>query len=255
MSSIETSKSKYRYNADPRLTANQLSEYLKASPTRRKQIIKGAKFPKAAIVAQYKIARDSLSKFICDSARDHTILVSAHEKLLEREAKTNATDWVKDDSRRSIEAIQAFQKNANAMGIQKLDCKSIATSQPNLQIAGVDISVTLDATTHRLNKGEDMVGGVIFLFSKADDATAKARQERCKIAAVLALLFTQKHLLYSGKADHKLCYSIDVLAGRAHQAPATYKTILDHINDSCEEVALRWPGIAPPEDYDGPDWH
>lgn len=255
MSSIDPPKPKYRYNPEPRLSANQLAEYLKASPPRRKQIVKAAKFPKTVIVAQYKGARDALAKFLCDSARDQKILVAATEALTEREAKTSATDWVKDDARRSIEAISAFQKNANAMGVPKLDCKPIVPGQPLLHIAGVDISVSMDATIHRLGKdGSNLVGGVIFLLSKADEASAKARAERCRVSAVLAYLFAKEHLSYLGTADPKLCYSFDVMAGKSVQAPVAHKTLIDHMNDSCEEVVLRWADMAPPDDYDGPAW-
>lgn len=255
MSSIDTLKPKYRYNAEPRLSANQLAEYLKASPPRRKQIVKAAKFPKTVIVAQYKGAREALAKFLCDTARDHKILVEATERLLEREAKLAATDWTKDDSRRSIEAISSFQKHANALGIQKLDCKPVLPGLPTLEIAKVAISVSLDATTHRLSKDrENLVGGVLFLFSKADEASAKARTERCRISALLAYLFAKTHLAHAGTADPKLCFSFDVLTGKAVQAPASHKILLDHMNDSCEEVVLRWAITEAPDDYDGPDW-
>ncbi|WP_426020598.1 hypothetical protein [Brevundimonas sp. DWR2-3-1b1] len=141
------------------------------------------------------------------------------------------------------------------MGVQKLDCKSVVTGQPLLHIAGVDISVSLDATVHRLAKnGTNLVGGVIFLLSKADEASAKARAERCRVSAVLAYLFAKEHLAYAGTADPKLCYSFDVMAGKATQAPAAHKTLIDHMHDSCEEVVLRWKEMAPPDDYDGPAW-
>jgi hypothetical protein len=55
-----TPKQKYNYNALPRLSANQISEYLTATPTRRKSIVQAAKFPKTAIVARYDGARESL---------------------------------------------------------------------------------------------------------------------------------------------------------------------------------------------------
>lgn len=255
MSSIEPSKPKYRYNAEPRLSANQLAEYLKASPSRRKQIVKAAKFPKTVIVAQYKGAREAIAKFLCDTARDQAILVSAVNAMTEREARANASDWVKDDARRSIEAIRSFQRGANAMGVQKLDCKAVASGQPPLHISGVDISVSLDATVHRLSKdGSNLVGGVIFLLSKADEASAKARAERCRVSAVLSYLFAKEHLAYLGAADPKLCFSFDVMAGRAMPAPVSHKTLIDHMKDSCEEVVLRWKDMAPPDDYDGPPW-
>jgi hypothetical protein len=66
MSSMEVSeKQKYGYNAVPRLSANALSEYLTATSTRRKSIVRAAKFPKTAIVARYDAARDGITKYLC----------------------------------------------------------------------------------------------------------------------------------------------------------------------------------------------
>lgn len=244
---------KYRYNADPRLSANQLAEYLKASSARRKGIIKDAKFPRTAVVAQYRHAREGISKFICSDIRDKTILFSALEALADKESDEDATGWTRDDARRSIEAIQTFQNNMNAMGVDKLDCRPVAGSQPPLIIEGVTISVNLDATTHRPLKGKDMVGGINFLFSKAE-TSGTARADRSKVSSVLALLFAQEHLSYLGEADPAICFSFDVMAGKAYPAPRTYKQLLTNMEAACEEVALRWTVTPAPADYDGPPW-
>lgn len=252
-SSMTALSKKYRYNAEPRLSANQLAEYLKATSARRKGIIKDAKFPRTAVVTQYRHAREGISKFVCSDIRDQKILVSAISSLTDKEADEDATGWTRDDARRSIEAIQTFQKSMNAMGIDKLDCKRVAGNQPPLMIQGVTISVNLDATTHRLVKANDAVGGVSFLFSKAE-TSGTARADRSKVAAVLALLFAQEHLGYLGVADPTICFSFDVMAGKAYPAPKTYKTLLTNMEAACEEVALRWSITAAPADYDGPPW-
>lgn len=251
-SSMAKSSPKYRYNPEPRLSANQLAEYLKASPTRRKGIIKDAKFPRTLIVAQYKGAREGIGKFICSPERDQGILANAIIALTEREAKLDASDWTKDDSRRSIEAITTFHNSIQQLGINKLDCRPIVLGQPNLSIGGVEISVSLDATTHRLVSGEDRVGGIICLYSKASETSGTARADRCKVAAVLALRFATEHLGYMGNADPKLCWALDVMDGKPYRAPDSYKMLLDNMAVSCEEVALRWGTITPPADYDGP---
>jgi hypothetical protein len=63
---------------------------------------------------------------------------------------------------------------------------------------------------------------LILLFSKTE-TSVNSRVERCRIAAVVVLLFAQKHLAYLGKADPKLCFALDVFGGAAHAAPSTYK--------------------------------
>ncbi len=248
---MSDSKPKYGYNAEPRLSANQLADYLNATPPRRKSIIREAKYPKTSVVARYSGAREGLATYLCDAGRSPATLTKAIIKLQEKESKFSATDWTKQDCNLSVEAIQTFQKSYNSLGLSKIDCKPIVTKQPKLSIEGVDVSVALDATTHRLGKsGQKCVGGLILLFAKSD-ASTKSREARCRTSAVLAALFAEQHLAYLGEPDSKICFALDVFGGRIFPAPSMYPTKLEHMKASCEEVALRWPTIDPPSDYDG----
>jgi len=74
------------------------------------------------------------------------------------------------------------------------------------------------------------------------------------VASVLTMLFAQEHLAYLGQADPAICFSFDVMAGKAYPAPKTYKTLLANMEAACEEVALRWAVTPAPDDYDGPPW-
>ena len=89
------------------------------------------------------------------------------------------SEWVKNDSALSVEAIDSLHKAMNKLGLTKLECRSVTTNQPHLTIEGVRISVSLDATVHR----KEGVGGLILLFSKAETSTT-ARIERFEIAAI-----------------------------------------------------------------------
>jgi hypothetical protein len=133
-----------------------------------------------------------------------------------------------------------------------MEFRPVVTKQPKLSINNVEISVSLDATTHRPNKdGSNSVGGIILMLSKSEQSTT-ARLERCKTSAVLAAMFAGNHLTYLGLPDPKICFALDVFNGKLIPAPATFKMKADNISESCEEVALRWPTMAPPSDYDGP---
>src|ERR1700680_3081759 len=104
-------KQKDSYNALPRLSANQLAEYLTATPTRRKSIVQAAKFPKTAVIARYDAARDGIIKYLCDLARDTGILIDAIDSQTTRGSKTDVSEWVKNDSALSIEAVESFHKS------------------------------------------------------------------------------------------------------------------------------------------------
>jgi hypothetical protein len=116
---LDTSpKQKYGYNALPRLSANQISEYLIATPTRRKSIVQAAKFPKTAIVARYDAARESITKYLCDLARDQQILISAIDSQTTRGGKLlhlPLNSW----RRRQCISLVLFIHRAEQFDIQK----------------------------------------------------------------------------------------------------------------------------------------
>lgn len=249
---MSSPKPKYGYNAEPRLSANQLSDYLTATPPRRKSIIQSAKYPKTVVVALYSGARDAIGNYLSDDLRSPKVFADALESIKAREGKLTASDWTKQDCALSIQAIDAFQSAYNSLGLAKISCKPIVSKQPKLPIEGVDVSVALDGTTHRVGKNDEkQVGGLILLFSKSE-ASAKGREARCRTSAILAAVFAEKHLAYLGQAEPKICYALDVFGKRIFPAPASFPTKLDHMSAACEEVALRWGHIEPPSDYDGP---
>jgi hypothetical protein len=96
------------------------------------------------------------------------------------------------------------------MALGKLDFRPIVKKQPKLLIRNVEISVSLDVTTHRAGKNDvESVGGIVLVVSKSE-TSSNARQERCKTAAVLAAIFAGEHLAYLGSgpinflADHSI---------------------------------------------------
>jgi hypothetical protein len=57
---------RYSLNREPRMSHNQLAEYLVAQPYRRTSIVREAKFPKTAQIALYREARLAVARQLCD---------------------------------------------------------------------------------------------------------------------------------------------------------------------------------------------
>ena len=236
------------------MSANQIAEYLSASPTRRKRIIRDARFPKTSVVAQYDKAREGLVNFLADGTRSFKHLAGATDYLTKREARADASDWLKRDSRSSIEALEVFQRAYNKLGIAKLDCQEVPGRQPHLDMWPTRVSVNLDLTVRKPVKGSDRdrIGGAILLFSRGE-ASGKARVERCKVIGGLVYTYCGRFLSGTGQPDPTLCFAVDVFGQVAYTPPGTFSAKLKHVADACEEIAARWKTIAPPDDYDGPD--
>lgn len=248
------SQSNYTYRASPQLSANQIAEYLSATPGRRKSIIQEARFPKTSQRARYRGARDCLSAFLCDGTRSFNHIAKALDHLKGRAAKPMATDWVKEDSQLSVEAIEAFQRSYNRLGLPAVECAALPRRLPPLVFAKTKINVHLDVVARRKNlHGPDAIGGAIFVFSRGEKAEKK-RVERCKTIAGLAYDFCVERLSGMGQADTSICLGVDVFGQRSYPPPGTFAKKRKQIEDCCEEIYARWWSIDPPLDYDGPDF-
>jgi hypothetical protein len=148
MDGSASAKRKYGFNPDPRLSANQLAEYLGASATRRKSIIRDAKFPRPVVVAQYRDARNGISRYLTNLTTAPDVLAETMIRLQQRETAPDASDWVRQDCTQSREAIDTFLRSFNALGLGRFEFRPMAANPPALQIAGVSVVVSLDATVH-----------------------------------------------------------------------------------------------------------
>lgn len=244
-------KSKYKYNPKPRLSANQLGELVNASPTRRKSIIVAAKFPKGAIVAQYRDAHEQIVAFLQTPSRSTPNFLSKIEGLYDKSNDSAHTPWTRNDAGRSAEALEAVQSNYNKTALGKYELRALPFQKPKIDIEGVRVSSSAACSVHGQYKGKDAVGCLSLLINKSETSSV-ARMERCRAAAVLSVLYSEQNLSEFGSAATKLSMSYDVFRGKVVLAPNTYIKRLSDMKFACEEAVMRWPFIDPPEDYDGP---
>ncbi len=229
-----------------------MAEYIAASPTRQRAIRRDARFPKTSVVAQYKPAREGLIDFLDDASRSLNHLATATNRQERRENTSGVSDWVKRDSRLSIEAIEAFQRSYNQLGFAALDFEALPKRQPHLEIWPTKVSVNLDLLVRSRQKdGNDKVGGVIFLFSKGE-ASSRKRIDQSKNVAGLILTYCSHLMGGYGEADPKLCLAVDVFSGIAHTPPGSFSRGARQMEICSRDIADLWNRTPPPDDYDGP---
>jgi len=252
MSALPDDTPRYRLRPNPQVSANQMAEYLFATPTRRKSIIREARFPKTATVALYDHAREGLVKFLADDTRSLRHLAAVADAMEKRHDRAGASEWTKRDSKLSIEALDTFQRAYNKYGLAKVECRAATGRQPLLDMWPTKVSVHLDVIARIHGPGRDKIGGAVLIFSKGE-ASSSARIERSRIVAGLIYTFCTRFMAAQGEPDPSLCLSVDVLNGASHRPPGTFARRLKNVEDACDEIAALWRTIHPPADYDGPD--
>ncbi|RYE98556.1 MAG: hypothetical protein EOO77_37035, partial [Oxalobacteraceae bacterium] len=179
------SKPKYREIAEPAISANQLAEYLTATPHGRKRIIQSARWQSTAVVTRYKHARSAIGACLCDATNSPTTYAKHRSQLNEKLAAA-ISGWEKSDLEASIEALDRYNATLNQTGVNKLDCTALTGSVPPLIIGGLRVRVTPDVTISKPDPKEldPRVGAVLTMISKGESSGGK-RTEKARTAAVL----------------------------------------------------------------------
>ncbi|WP_156798411.1 hypothetical protein [Ahrensia sp. R2A130] len=189
--------------------------------------------------------------FLTDSNRTSPNFSTKIQALEARSQDLSISPKKQGDASRSAEALERVHAAYQKTGLGKLDLVPLPASRPKLDIQGVTISLTLGCQVRGQFKGNPAVGALTVLFNKSE-ASASARDERARTAAALSLIYATEHLGGHGKAVAKLCLAYDVFRGTVTTCPSQIARRIANMEATCEEVALRWPAVKVPDDYDGP---
>jgi hypothetical protein len=242
----------HKYHPSPRLSANQISEYISANPGNRKRILRDAKYPATMIVIRYEDARSVVVQHMTgnNAAKDalnHALLALKHKGEAE-----GVTKYKKQNCQLSSEAIEAFQASEGKLGLSAIKFKAPHIHNTKLKLGGVTLSISLDLMTEKTaNDGSKSLGGIVLVFSKSGGAK-KDMPERCQAIAMLAHEVIKHHLKAGETADPKMCMAVDIFSGKVYRAKSQQKTLYKNVEASCEEAATMWPTVKPPSNYNGP---
>ena len=126
----------------PKISLNKLGEYLDATPSRRRRIVKDQQDPQPFIFTRYGDARDEIVKYLEGGMEREDEMLAAAARLREAGA---ATDFSRQDKLASAEAIEDFLDAAEQLDIDGLSAHGTdkATSE-FLEVSGVGVSVRPD---------------------------------------------------------------------------------------------------------------
>jgi hypothetical protein len=226
------------------MSANDLALYMESSETTKLSIIRRNKYPSALLVSSYQEAKKWIVKYLCDSGRDRQILVDATESFEQQARDPQTSEMRRDDANRSLRVLKAFWDSQNKLGLGKLSFTALPGKQLPLNISGVRVSITLDALSHAVARGEDLVGGVILRLTQVEDTeNAKAKREAMgHHAATLAYMQMMDKKPTQKEPTAKLCLAIDVQNGKACEAKAGSRRISD-LESACRMIASIWPSV------------
>lgn len=225
----------------PRMSANQLAQFVVSESAKQETIVRDARRVMAVRVANYQPARTAMPRCHDATGGIDSAAVIAHA--------TRMSDTVFPDpfdSKCNELSAAAFLKFAPMAS--QIDCAGQRIPTPkggfdHLLIEGVRVSVQPEIVVSFAHRGLTKFGGVIFNFSKGDQASLENGNERHRAgdyAAVLLFLMLGVHFGARGGPRNSNCFAVDVYRERIFTAPASHKMMLKNIEAACRNIARQW---------------
>lgn len=118
---------------------------------------------------------------------------------------------------------------------------------------GVLLNARLDAAFVVENKfGVTNSGGMALVLAGTAESRANIPVRRRQIASQILWALEESSNL---EPLPRTCFAVDVFSGEIVCAPTEATRHRENVEESCLEVAQRWPDVTPPQDYDGSTPH
>lgn len=230
-----------RHRPEPRITANDLARYMVSGETGKLGIIRRSREAVTPTVTRYSELRKTIRGFVSDMTRHQGVLAAARSTFEQNSDDASLSDFAREDAKLSMDALDHFTRMQNLIAGYRFE--PVPARQPSLTLAGVEVSVNVDALVTRMHRDGDQIGGALFRFTKADDETdaaASKRREMGSYAATLVQMHVRQNLAGNRQPHYQLCLSIDVQCREVHVAPRTFIQRAQNLESACRFIAALW---------------
>jgi hypothetical protein len=223
----------------PQISARYLADYMAATQTAGRTIIRGCKYQPIARVVQHDEAKAAVGKAIRDGDGPE-VLAAKSQALRDRLADSDFDRDVYDHNADYIDRFASVQKT-----LALPDADILAPGpHPPIILSGVRVTVDLAFRLRRLTKSNKIRVGVAALrYAKGKALSPSVCQWQ---SALLFGSLTQVGVVDGADAERQLCLTIDAYTGKAYTAPTDAVRRFQQMKSACTTIAEWWPNIPPP---------
>jgi len=233
-------KKTHREVKSPQVSARYLADFMSASETVKRTIVRKCKYQPIAPVVQHKQAKAAVSHFISHGG-DLANITARAESLRKMMADDDFTRLTLDSNADYLTRFATVYSNISFPEAERLP----AGKDVPITLNGVRVNVeTLFRLRRTTKTNEVRIGEGMIRY-------AKNRPLDPEVAAWQAsFLFGYLRLtaMDAGEsAEKKLCLTVDAFAGKSFAAPGDAATRFKNMQAACESIAERWDNVKPPD--------
>ncbi|MGH7391489.1 MAG: hypothetical protein ACREM3_18820 [Candidatus Rokuibacteriota bacterium] len=222
-----------RQRDEPRISVTKLGEYMVASASRRRSIVRDQKRPRDVIVARYTEVYPVIAGYLSDGGQMPEAVEAAIQRLYDAPA---TTEWQEQNNKLSAEALENFLELSDTLDLSSFSVSLRPDDPPKLATEGVSISVRPELGLTQANARDRIEGAVKLYISKnnalGDDAGA--------YVATTVHQYLSEVIAANTSVDTRACFVIDVFAQRVYTAPRAYRRRRADIAAACQEIVRAW---------------
>jgi hypothetical protein len=211
----------------PRISISKLAEYMSASASRRRSIIRDQREPPEVKTLHCRHARTAVASYLI--SHDPEVLHRMIEALRRQNAQTS---WQEREVPLNITALQRALK-LSLPDFSNVKIERSSQERTAMPIGGVRVVVRPDLLLRDRADGR-VVGAVNLYFVKSVPLTDAAA------GFVTTVLRQFVELAYQTEPQRQRCIFVDVFAGKIHTVPTAFKQRMKDLEAACEEIAGRW---------------
>jgi hypothetical protein len=225
----------------PQMSGRLLSDFMAASESGKRTIVRGCKYQPIARLIQHDEAKMSVGKFFRAGWIDTGPMLEDAQRLRNQMADSPFDRDVLDHNADYIERFVSVSGNVT---LPTADIEPPGRT-PAIDLGGVRVTAEIQFRLRRVMARTNRVriGAGTLRYAKG---------VRLGVSAAMwqsAFLFGYLNLTKTdpdAEPEHKLCLTIDAYAGKAHGAPTDAVRRFHNMEAACTTIAEWWPNIKPP---------
>ncbi len=230
----------HREIKNPQMSARYLADYMAASETTKRTIVRNCKYQPIARVIQHDEAKSIIAKYLTDAMGNTAFLASRVQELRGRLAD--------DDFYRSLFDHNAAYVEHFLSKVADLDIPSadilLPGKPPAIVLEGLKVTVDIRARFRRLTKTNKVkVGALAMRYSKGKPLPLTVAEWQ---SAFIYGYLTATGIEDGAEVEQALCLTLDSHEGKFHPAPSDAISRFKNMRAACASIVERWQNVKPP---------